>query len=162
MACDGTGKVRVLKGIGPASNQGRKEKPSPRAGARTELVSVLMDCARRRAGDSAYNKSAPAGGPHASRATAGLGAFGEIEMIDSGLAKVLADEPSPAAAPDDESTLRAESQSLRDADDATWAGSVLGTPAFISPCSFPAGEPPGAGTPRRSARPVARRIGAAH
>src|SRR5262249_20137188 len=30
------------------------------------------------------------------------------------------------------------------------------------PCSFPLAEPPGAGTPRRSARPVARRIGAAH
>jgi eukaryotic-like serine/threonine-protein kinase len=108
-----------------------------------------------------------------------VGAFGEVQVMDWGLAKVLADRPAPAAAPDaDEATLGTEIQSLRDADDATRAGSVLGTPAYMPPeqaigavdqvdwrsdvfglgailCAILTGKPPYVGGDRESTRQLA-------
>jgi hypothetical protein len=61
-----------------------------------------------------------------------VGAFGEVQVMDWGLAKVLADRPEaegPAEAEDE----RTEVRTPHDADSATQAGSVLGTPAFMPP-----------------------------
>ncbi len=59
-----------------------------------------------------------------------VGKFGEVQVMDWGLAKSLAD-PDPAPAPDapGESAIR----SPRDSDSATETGSVLGTPAYMPP-----------------------------
>src|SRR5262245_16567135 len=62
-----------------------------------------------------------------------VGAFGEVQLMDWGLAKVLAGgagEQPEATEPDDG---RTEIRTMRDADSATQAGSVLGTPAFMAP-----------------------------
>ena len=62
-----------------------------------------------------------------------VGAFGEVQVMDWGLAKVLTDQPEapePTAADDG---LRTEIRTSREPDSATQAGSVLGTPAFMSP-----------------------------
>src|SRR5262245_47495541 len=62
-----------------------------------------------------------------------VGAFGEVQVMDWGLAKVLTDRPDEPGDP--EATRGAtEVRSLRDSDGSfTQAGSVLGTPAFMPP-----------------------------
>jgi tetratricopeptide (TPR) repeat protein len=64
-----------------------------------------------------------------------VGAFGEVQVMDWGLAKLLTDtapggaEPAAPAA-----TIAATAiQTARELDDATRAGSVLGTPAYMPP-----------------------------
>jgi serine/threonine protein kinase len=59
------------------------------------------------------------------------GAFGEVQVMDWGLAKVLSrpESPEPALSDDD----RTEIRTMRDADLVTEAGSVLGTLSFMSP-----------------------------
>jgi serine/threonine protein kinase/DNA-binding beta-propeller fold protein YncE len=60
-----------------------------------------------------------------------VGAFGEVQVMDWGLAKVLAkpETQSPGDSPPD-----AEIKSLRNSDSSfTQAGSVMGTPAFMPP-----------------------------
>jgi serine/threonine protein kinase len=59
-----------------------------------------------------------------------VGAFGEVQVMDWGLAKVLTDQLESAPASDPRGT---DVTSPRGADDATVAGSILGTPAFIPP-----------------------------
>lgn len=59
-----------------------------------------------------------------------VGAFGEVQVMDWGLAKLLTSKDRPEETLEDE---RTEIRTLRDADSATQAGSVLGTPAFMSP-----------------------------
>jgi serine/threonine protein kinase len=62
-----------------------------------------------------------------------VGAFGEVQVMDWGLAKVLGSQP---ADPADQGALTTatEVRSLRDADELfTQAGSLVGTPAFIPP-----------------------------
>src|SRR5262245_52843394 len=62
-----------------------------------------------------------------------VGAFGEVQVMDWGLAKVLTNRPE--APPDDEETAAGTAViSLRDSDgEFTQAGSVLGTPAYLPP-----------------------------
>jgi tetratricopeptide (TPR) repeat protein/tRNA A-37 threonylcarbamoyl transferase component Bud32 len=61
-----------------------------------------------------------------------VGAFGEVQVMDWGLAKVLT--PRAASADDPEATTGTEIRSLRDGDGTkTQAGSVLGTLAFMPP-----------------------------
>jgi tetratricopeptide (TPR) repeat protein len=62
-----------------------------------------------------------------------VGAFGEVQVMDWGLAKVLTDRPVASAGPE-ETTAETHVVSLRDSDGSfTQAGSVLGTPAFMPP-----------------------------
>jgi serine/threonine protein kinase len=62
-----------------------------------------------------------------------VGAFGEVQVMDWGLAKVLGTRPADSADPL-ETAAGTEVRSLRDSDDLlTQAGSVLGTPAFMPP-----------------------------
>jgi eukaryotic-like serine/threonine-protein kinase len=61
-----------------------------------------------------------------------VGAFGEVQVMDWGLAKVLTANPSATTAAD--ATLATEIRSLREHDGGeTQAGSVLGTPSFMPP-----------------------------
>jgi serine/threonine protein kinase len=62
-----------------------------------------------------------------------VGAFAEVQVMDWGLAKVLASggRESPEVEPLDAGPT--EIRTLRDADAVTQAGSVLGTPSFMSP-----------------------------
>jgi serine/threonine protein kinase len=61
-----------------------------------------------------------------------VGAFGEVQVMDWGLAKVLGTAPSSAAPPNE--TVGTQIRSIRESDGtATQAGSVLGTPAFMPP-----------------------------
>src|SRR5262245_18717314 len=62
-----------------------------------------------------------------------VGRFGEVQVMDWGLAKVLGARPQEQTGPE-ETTAETAVLSLRDSDDPlTHAGSVLGTPAFMSP-----------------------------
>jgi serine/threonine protein kinase len=62
-----------------------------------------------------------------------VGAFGEVQLMDWGLAKVLTNRPVAAADPQ-KTTAGKQVVSLRDSDGSfTRAGSVLGTPAFMPP-----------------------------
>jgi tetratricopeptide (TPR) repeat protein len=62
-----------------------------------------------------------------------VGAFGEVQVMDWGLAKVLTGRPTVADDPQ-ETTAETHVVSLRDSDGSfTQAGSVLGTPAFMPP-----------------------------
>ncbi len=61
-----------------------------------------------------------------------VGPFGEVQVMDWGLAKVLTANPREVLASD--AALTTEIRSLRDLEGAaTHAGSVLGTPAFMPP-----------------------------
>src|SRR5947209_14102911 len=60
-----------------------------------------------------------------------VGAFGEVQVMDWGLAKVLAG--GGRAADDPDATLGTEVRSTRGAAEATQAGSLLGTPAYMPP-----------------------------
>jgi tetratricopeptide (TPR) repeat protein len=64
-----------------------------------------------------------------------VGAFGEVQLMDWGLAKVLASRDLPLLELDPEATLAGTQViSLRDSDGSfTQAGSVLGTPSFMPP-----------------------------
>ena len=62
-----------------------------------------------------------------------VGAFGEVQVMDWGLAKVLGARPGERTDPE-ETTAPTAVRSLREGDDPfTQAGSVLGTPAFTAP-----------------------------
>jgi hypothetical protein len=62
-----------------------------------------------------------------------VGAFGEVQLMDWGLAKVLTNRPAATADPQ-ETTAGTQVVSLRDSDGSfTQAGSVLGTPAYMPP-----------------------------
>jgi serine/threonine protein kinase len=63
-----------------------------------------------------------------------VGAFGEVQVMDWGLAKVLGGLAATRSGADDpDATLGTEIRSTRDADSATQAGSLLGTPAYMPP-----------------------------
>ncbi len=111
-----------------------------------------------------------------------VGAFGEVQVMDWGLAKVLAGDGAgprrPAGDPD--ATLGTEVRSARGEDEATQAGSLLGTPAYMAPeqaigavdrvgarsdvfglggvlCAVLTGKPPYVGADAESTRQLAAR-----
>src|SRR5262249_62127105 len=62
-----------------------------------------------------------------------VGSFGEVQVMDWGLAKVLGPREAEATDPDETASPTAI-QSIRETDSAfTQAGSVLGTPAYMPP-----------------------------
>ena len=64
-----------------------------------------------------------------------VGNYGEVQVMDWGLAKTLtAERPASRSSPTEvDETLGTEIRSVRDQDSHTQAGSVLGTPAFMPP-----------------------------
>lgn len=63
-----------------------------------------------------------------------VGAFGEVQVMDWGLAKVVGHRLDAATAADGTTTAPlTDVRSIRGADDATRAGSMIGTPAFMAP-----------------------------
>ena len=110
-----------------------------------------------------------------------VGSFGEVQVMDWGLAKVLADHSEYDPEADDDSTAAGtEIRSVRGADDATKAGVLLGTPAYLPPeqamgavdqidersdvfglgavlCAILTGKPPYVGADRESTRQLAVR-----
>src|SRR5579864_5377372 len=64
-----------------------------------------------------------------------VGAFGEVQVMDWGLAKLLEADGAAAHEPaaGTETTLGTVIQTAREPDSATLAGSMLGTPAFMAP-----------------------------
>ena len=76
-----------------------------------------------------------------------VGAFGEVQVMDWGLAKLLAAADPPDDDPEETTDLRTALRADRHPDDATRAGEVLGTPAYMAP-EQAAGV--GAGVDRRS------------
>lgn len=63
-----------------------------------------------------------------------VGSFGEVQVMDWGLAKVLGNRLTGTEADPDETVAGTEIRSMRESDGSeTQAGSVLGTPAFMSP-----------------------------
>ncbi|MFO0850363.1 MAG: serine/threonine-protein kinase [Gemmataceae bacterium] len=111
-----------------------------------------------------------------------VGAFGEVQVMDWGLAKVLASGGrQPPVGADPEATAPGTAiVPTRDADEATRAGSVLGTPAYMPPeqaigavdqidarsdvfglgailCAVLTGQPPYVGADAESTRQLAAR-----
>ena len=65
-----------------------------------------------------------------------VGAFGEVQVMDWGLAKLLASRtagPRTSRSAGTETTCGTVIQTAREPDSATLAGSMLGTPAFMAP-----------------------------
>lgn len=62
-----------------------------------------------------------------------VGDYGEVQVMDWGLAKVLDDKQPTDESGVADATLGTEIRSLRESAEATQAGSLLGTPAFMPP-----------------------------
>jgi tetratricopeptide (TPR) repeat protein len=109
-----------------------------------------------------------------------IGAYGEVQVMDWGLSKVLTGRMVAASGTDPDATVGTAICSLRDAADGTQAGSMLGTPSYMPPeqaigaieqvdersdvfglgavlCAILTGKPPYMGADRESTRQLAAR-----